>query len=103
MITLVIPQRQRISRNYPKNYFHVSSMYISGQNIYVRIGVHTVYIYSIPIHIVILANDTDTFPILIMISFSKFVIKKEKCLQNHILLPINNLKVGKCVIQNNFS
>ena len=41
-----------------------------------EVGVHTVYIYSIPIHIVIFANDTDTFPILITISFSKFVIKK---------------------------
>ena len=60
--------------------------------------------YSIPIHIVIFANDTDTFPILIVISSSKFVIKKiDIWQQNHILLPINNLKVGRCVISNNFS
>ena len=41
-----------------------------------EVGVHTVYIYSVPLHIVIFANDTDTFPIFIVLSFSKFVIKQ---------------------------
>ena len=68
-----------------------------------HVGVHTIYIYSIPIHTVILANDTDTFPILIMISVSKFGMKKRWMQQNHILLPINNIKIGRCIIRKSFS
>ena len=51
----------------------MSYMYI----MYLYIGVHTIYIYSILIHIFIFANDTDTFPIRIVISLSKFGVKKE--------------------------